>query len=141
MSRKSKCNITMGNINSSRKLNKRILKEKTEAKRFRIIVIISLLILTSPLWFYRGIMYEILLPIYGKTTKAVLVGTIGPTSWSKYRYKTRDYFYSFSKNGKIYEHNANIKVNDSLFHIGDTVDILYLEALPFISSRIRNDAN
>jgi len=131
----------MDNMNNNRKLNKRILKEKAETKRFRIIIITSLLILTSPFWFYRGIVYEFFLPIYGKTTKAVLVGTIGPTSWSKYRYKTRDYFYSFSKNGKIYEHNANIKVNDSLYHIGDTIDILYLEAFPFISSRIRNDVN
>lgn len=37
-------------------------------------------------------MYEILLPIYGKTTKAILVGTTGLTSWSKYSFKTRSYF-------------------------------------------------
>jgi len=58
----------------------------------RIIVITALLVLTFPLWLYRGVMYEILLPIYGKTTKAVLVGTTGLTSWSKYSFKIRSYF-------------------------------------------------
>lgn len=42
---------------------------------------------------------------------------------------------------KIYESYANIGVNDSLYHIEDTVDILYLEGLPFVSSRIKKDAN
>ena len=54
-----------------KKLNKRILKEKVDSKRTRIIIIVTLLIFLSPLWFYRGIMYEIMLPSYGEQTKAV----------------------------------------------------------------------
>ena len=45
----------------------------------------------------------------------------------------------FDKNGKLYSKNADISVKDTLYQIGDTVDILYLEAFPFISSRIKND--
>ena len=38
----------------------------------------------------------------------------------------------------MYEYNVNIGVDDSLYHLGDTVDILYLEVLPFINSRIKD---
>lgn len=120
-----------------KKLNKRILKEKVDSKRTRIIIIVTLLIFLSPLWFYRGIMYEIMLPSYGEQTKAVLTGTMGQ-AWGGRRI-IPCYYYTFDKNGKLYSKNADISVKDTLYQIGDTVDILYLEALPFISSRIKND--
>lgn len=124
-----------------KKINRRILKERAATRRFRITIVVMLLILTSPIWLYRGIIYEVVLPVLGKQTKAVLAGTMGGSHpWSG-SYNIATYYYIFLKNGKLYEKNANICVNDSLYHIGDTVDILYLEALPFISSRIKNNAN
>lgn len=69
--------------------------------------------------------------------KAVLEGTMGPSEWSRNRYKKHDYYYAFYKDGKMYVKYSLICVDDSLYKIGDTVNILYLEALPFISSRIK----
>lgn len=40
---------------------------------------------------------------------------------------------------KIYESNANIEVNDSLYHIENTVDILYLEGTFSIDATVTND--
>lgn len=82
-------------------------------------------------------MYEIMLPSYGEQTKAVLTGTMGQ-AWGGRRI-IPCYYYTFDKNGKLYSKNADISVKDTLYQIGDTVDILYLEAFPFISSRIKND--
>ena len=92
-----------------------------------------LLIFSSPLWLYRGIMHEIVLPIWGERNKAVLSGTMRPRPWSG-RYATPDYSYSFYKNGTLYEKNSAISVEDTLYHLGDSVDIIYLELMPFIST-------
>lgn len=99
------------------KLNKRILEQRKVDRQIRIGVIVVLLFVTSPLWLYRGIMHEVLLPIYGKPAKAVLVGTMGPSEWSRYRYKKHDYYYAFYKDGKVYEKNSLICVDDSLLFV------------------------
>lgn len=114
------------------KINKRILKERREKKRsywhFDYTTLFS-----SPLWFYRGIMHEIVLPIWGERDKAVLSGTMRPRPWSG-RYATPDYSYSFYKNGTLYVKNSAISVENTSYHLGDSVDIMYLELMPFISS-------
>lgn len=114
-------------------INKRILKKKIESRKGCIGILIMLLFFSSPLWFYRGIMHEIVLPIWGKRSKAVLSGTMRPRRWSG-RYAIPDYSYSFYKNGKLYVKNSAISVEDTLYHLGDSVDILYLESMPFINS-------
>lgn len=115
------------------KINKRILKERREKKKGRIGILIILLFFLSPLWFYRGIMHEIVLPIWGERDKAVLSGTMRPRPWSG-RYATPDYSYSFYKNGTLYVKNSAISVENTSYHLGDSVDIMYLELMPFISS-------
>mgnify|MGYP000011799118 CR=1 FL=1 len=115
------------------KINKRILKERREKKKGRIGILIILLFFSSPLWFYRGIMHEIVLPIWGERDKAVLSGTMRPRPWSG-RYATPDYSYSFYKNGTLYVKNSAISVENTSYHLGDSVDIMYLELMPFISS-------
>ena len=115
------------------KINKRILKERREKKKGRIGILIILLFFSSPLWFYRGIMHEIVLPIWGERDNAVLSGTMRPRPWSG-RYATPDYSYSFYKNGTLYVKNSAISVENTSYHLGDSVDIMYLELMPFISS-------
>lgn len=78
-------------------------------------------------------MHEIVLPIWGERDKAVLSGTMRPRPWSG-RYATPDYSYSFYKNGTLYVKNSAISVENTSYHLGDSVDIMYLELMPFISS-------
>lgn len=124
-------------VDRPKKLNKLILRKRAEDRRVCISMWIIMLVISSPLWFYRGIMHEIVLPIRGIEGKAVLSGTMGPKSWSG-RYGIPIYYYAFYMNGKLYEKSAAISVKDTSYQIGDTVDILYLKALPFINSRIKN---
>ena len=70
------------NMNHGKHINKRIIREKIEKKKGCIGILIMLLIFSSPLWFYRGIMHEIVLPIWGEKSKAVLSGTMRPRPWS-----------------------------------------------------------
>ena len=69
-------------MNHGKHINKRIIREKIEKKKGCIGILIMLLIFSSPLWFYRGIMHEIVLPIWGEKSKAVLSGTMRPRPWS-----------------------------------------------------------
>lgn len=133
----SKADVDIGD--NEKKINKRILKKREEARRFRITAIVLLLLISSPFWFYRGIMHGMILQIWGVQTKAVLAGTMAPPKWSNYRYRTPCYYYAFYKDGKLYEKNSAISIKDSLYHIGDTVNVLYLKSLPFISSCVKND--
>lgn len=125
-------------VDRPKKLNKLILRKRAEDRQGCISIWIMILLVSSPLWFYRGIMHEIVLPIRGEQTKAVLEGWLRYPSWSRYRHTTPTYYYAFYMNGKLYKKNAAISVKDTSYQIGDTVDILYLKALPFISSRIKH---
>lgn len=138
MKRRRKRRTNKKVIDRPKKLNKLILRKRAEDRQGCISIWIMILLVSSPLWFYRGIMHEIVLPIRGIEGKAVLSGTMGPRSWSHHRHKTPIYYYAFYMNGKLYEKSAAISVKDTSYQIGDTVDILYLKALPFINSRIKN---
>lgn len=117
----------------TKKINKRVLRKRAESRKASNIIIISMLIFSSPIWFYWGVMHKIILPIWGEKNKAVLSGRMKHRHWSGL-YAPPIYYYSFYKNGKEYSNSARILVSDSLYHMGDTVDILYLKKLPFINS-------
>ena len=121
------------NMNHGKHINKRIIREKIEKKKGCIGILIMLLIFSSPLWFYRGIMHEIVLPIWGEKSKAVLSGTMRPRPWSG-RYGIPHYSYSFYKNGKLYRKDSTISGEDTPYHLGDSVDIIYLESIPSINA-------
>lgn len=53
--------------------------------------------------------------------------------WSG-RYGIPHYSYSFYKNGKLYRKDSTISVEDTLYHLGDSVDIIYLESIPSINA-------
>lgn len=133
--RRNSSHVELGPI--PKKINKRILEERAATRKIRTIIIATLLIFLSPLWFYRGVMHEIVLPLFGKEIKAVLAGTMGK-AWGGRRVIPH-YYYSFYEKGKLYNKNSSISVKDTLYHIGDTVNIIYLKAFPFISSRIDSD--
>jgi len=78
-------------------------------------------------------MHEIVLPILGKRGKAVLSGTMCPRPCSR-RYGIPCYSYSFYKNDKLYNNNSTTSIKDTLYHLGDSVDIIYLETVPSISA-------
>lgn len=123
-------------INKNRtKINKRILKEREEKRKGCISMVVFILIFSSPLWFYRGILHEVVLPIWGEKSKAVLSGLMEPASWSG-RYGIPHYSYSFYSNGKLYEKDSNISTKNASYQLGDSVDIIYLKKFPFISSCI-----
>ena len=71
--------------------------------------------------------------IWGEKSKAVLSGTMRPRPWSG-RYGIPHYSYSFYKNGKLYRKDSTISVEDTLYHLGDSVDIIYLESIPSINA-------
>lgn len=124
------------NTNNSRtKINKRVLKERAENRKGCISMIVFILILSSPIWFYRGILHEVILPIWGEKGKAVLSGRMAPRPWSGL-HRTPDYSYSFYMNGKLHEKNSAISTKNASYQLGDSVDIIYLKKFPFISSCI-----
>lgn len=129
----NKNKVSKNSKRNGEKINKRILRDRIEKKKGCVGILIMLLIFSSPLWFYRGIMHEIVLPVFGERSKAILSGTMRPRPWSG-RYGIPDYSYSFYKNGKLYENDSVISIEDTLYHLGDSVDIVYLESMPFISA-------
>ena len=38
------------------------------------------------------------------------------------------------ENGKLYRKDSTISVEDTLYHLGDSVDIIYLESIPSINA-------
>lgn len=129
----NKNKINKKNESNGKEINKRIIRERMEERKGCIAILIMLLVFSSPLWFYRGIMHEIVLSIWGERSKAVLSGTMRPRPWSG-RYAIHHYSYSFYRNGKLYTKDSTISVEDTLYHLGDSVDIIYLESIPFIST-------
>ena len=114
--------------------NKRILRKKKEARKGRIALIIFFIIVTSPFWLYVGIIRNMILPTFGEKSKAVLTEIRGPFIGINY-YDEPDFYYTFYTKGKLYRGNSGIQPNDSLFYLGDTIDIIYLRAFPFINAR------
>ena len=118
---------------SAKKVNKRILRERAKTKKGRIALIAFFIVVTSPLWLYAGIVRAIILPSFGERTKGILIGINKPSSWSKYRYVPY-YYCSFNANGEIYESYPTVSVKNTSFHLGDTVDVIYLKRFPFINA-------
>lgn len=77
--------------------------------------------------FMRGV----ILPNYGTEGKAVLENIVRYTG--RYSRWGRQYFYTFTVNGKTYEKNSNIDADNPNYQLGDTVDIMYLEIYPYFS--------
>ena len=76
-----------------------------------------------------------ILPIFGEKSKAALTEIRGPGIWAgRYYYNEPDFYYTFYIRDKLYRGNSGIQPNDSLFHLGDTVDVIYLKRFPFINA-------
>lgn len=118
---------------STKKINKRILRERAKTKKGKIALIAFFIVVTSPLWLYVGIVRKIILPSFGERTKGILTGINKPSSWNKYRY-VPCYYCSFNANDQIYESYPTISVKNTSLHLGDTVDVIYLKRFPFINA-------
>ncbi len=114
--------------------NMRLLKEKKDLKQGKIILICFVLLCFS-LPSFNLITKYIILPIYGKEGKAVLGGVLVRNKLSRYSAKPH-YYYVFQKDGKTYEFGTDIYEEDTTYHIGDTIKILYLKRFPSISKRM-----
>ena len=76
-------------------------------------------------------MYKVIIPNYGTEDKAVLEHIVRYTG--RFSRWGRQYFYTFTVNGKTYERNSNIDADNPNYQLGDTVDIMYLEICPYFS--------
>lgn len=76
-------------------------------------------------------MYKVIILNYGKEDKAVLENIVKYTG--RFSRWGRQYFYTFTVNGKTYERNSNIDADNPNYQLGDTVDIMYLEICPYFS--------
>ena len=136
--RRKKQGLTNDKNETTKKPSKLILRKNRERRNTRIGCIITIVLLSSPIWFYRGIMVETLLPILGKETKAVLAGKMGGRqTLAGYAYP--HYYYTFRVNGKLYKHLSRITWEEPPLQLGDTIKIIYLEAFPSISKQIEED--
>lgn len=122
---------------TTKRLNKRILRKRAEFKKGKIALIVFFIVITSPIWLYTGIIHGIILPSFGEKTKGILTGLRKPSSWNQYhRYDAPSYYCTFDINDEIYENNSTISAKDTSFHLGDTVAVIYLKNLPFINAII-----
>lgn len=134
---KQKCN-SIDKKEQVKKPSKLILRKNRERRNTRIGCIITIVLLSSPIWFYRGIMVETLLPIFGKEAKAVLMGKMGG-GHARRGDTYPHYYYTFRVNGKLYKHLSRITWEEPPLQLGDTIKIIYLEAFPSISKQIEED--
>lgn len=131
---KSPDKIISRNEKRIQRRNMRLFKKKKDLKQGKIILICFVLLCFS-LPSFNLITKYIILPIYGKEGKAVLDGVLVRNKLSRYSVKPH-YYYVFQKDGKTYESGTDIYEEDTTYHMGDTIKILYLERFPSISKRM-----
>ena len=76
-------------------------------------------------------MYKVIIPNCGTEDKAVLEHVVRYTG--RFSRWGRQYFYTFTVNGKTYERNSNIDADNPNYQLGETVDIMYLKICPYFS--------
>ncbi|WP_077153071.1 hypothetical protein [Bacteroides bouchesdurhonensis] len=119
----------------AKKFNKRVQKRKAGLKKSKMVLIIYFIVITSPIWLYAGIIRGVILPYFGEKTIGVLSGLREASSWNQYhRYDPSSYYCTFNVNGKSYKSNSTISVEDTLYHLGDTVIVIYLSHFPIINT-------